>query len=201
MRRRGCPRQLAFAAATAAVALAAGCTTPATPTSDTDVGSGDVPQTSRADYQYRWGRDQYRWGRDDTAASNASAVDSTPLRLLREWDARRAAAYAEGSIASLRRLYVPGSGAGEVDVAMLREYVARDVRVVGMEMQILRVEVLDHRPGEWRLRVTDRLHHAVAVTDEGRVRLPRDRSSTHDLRLVLDGRWRVAEVRTVRDGS
>lgn len=124
-------------------------------------------------------------------------VDSTPLRLLRQWDAARAAAYAEGSVRALRDLYTPGSSAGAADVRLLREYVARGYRVVGMEMQILRLRVLDQGPGEWRLRVTDRLHHAVAVSAQERLRLPRDRASTRELRLVPgeDGRWRVADVR------
>ncbi len=129
------------------------------------------------------------------------AVDSTPLRLLREWDRMRAAAYAEGSVTALRRLYTPKSEAGEADIAMLEEYVARDLRVVGLQMQILRVKVLDHRPGEWRLRVTDRLHHAVAVSAEERVRLPRDQATTRELRLVRadDGRWLVATARPLTD--
>lgn len=126
------------------------------------------------------------------------AADSTPLRLLGGWDRARAAAYAEGSVADLRSLYTPGSAAGEADVRMLREYVDRGYRVVGIRMQILRMRVLEHDAGEWRLRVTDRLHRAVAVGHDDRLRLPRDRATTRVIRLVrARGDWKVASVRVV----
>jgi hypothetical protein len=177
--------------ATAVVVLAAGCAARPTPTSRpaADAGSSNVASGSHPGYRHRW-------------TTEEAAVDSTPLRLLGAWDAARAAAYAEGSVPALRRLYTPGSSAGDADVEMLREYGARGFRVVGMEMQILRVEVLDHRPGEWLLEVTDRLHDAVAVSEAERIRLPRDRASTRELRLVRrHGRWLVDEVRATGGGG
>jgi hypothetical protein len=115
--------------------------------------------------------------------------------VLRGWDAARAAAYASGSVAALRELYARDAGAS--DVRLLRSYLRRGYRVEGMRMQLLAVRVLADGPGRWLLRVTDRLAGGEAVAYGARVALPRDRASTHTVRLVRgqDGRWRVAAVR------
>jgi hypothetical protein len=117
------------------------------------------------------------------------------VRVLRTWDRARAAAYATGSVRSLRALYL--AGAGEADVRMLRSYLRRGYRVEGLRMQLLAVDVLRHRPGTWSLRVTDRVAGAAAVGYGERVALPRDRASTHRIELRRDrsGAWRVARVR------
>lgn len=117
------------------------------------------------------------------------------VEVLRGWDEARAAAYASGSVASLRELYARGAGAS--DVRLLRSYLRRGYRVEGMRMQLLAVTVLAHRPGRWLLRVTDRLAGAEAVRYDERVALPRDRASTRTVRLARaeDGRWRVVAVR------
>jgi hypothetical protein len=117
------------------------------------------------------------------------------VRVLREWDRARAAAYATGSVRSLRELYV--AGAGEADVRMLRSYLRRGYRVESLRMQLLAVDVLRHRPGAWSLRVTDRVAAAAAVGYGERVALPRDRASTRTIELRRDrsGAWRVAGVR------
>ena len=116
-------------------------------------------------------------------------------RVLRGWDRARAAAYAAGSVRSLRVLYV--DGAGRADVRLLRSYVRRGYRVEDLRMQLLTVRVLQHRPGLWRLRVTDRLAGAAAVGYGERVALPRDRASTRTVVLRRDrrGDWRVVLVR------
>lgn len=121
------------------------------------------------------------------ATSRASAV-------LHRWDRARAAAFAAGDVAALRRLYVPGSAAGRRDVRTLRGYLARGLRVEGIRMQLLAVQVLQERRGWLRLRVTDRLTGAVAVGPQGRVRLPSDTASTRVVDLVRRGGWRVAAV-------
>ncbi len=115
--------------------------------------------------------------------------------VLRGWDEARAAAYASGSVAELRELYVGGAGAS--DVRLLRSYLRRGYRVEGMRMQLLAVRVLAHGPGRWRLRVTDRLAGGEAVREGERLALPRDRASTRTVRLARgdDGRWRVVSVR------
>jgi len=131
------------------------------------------------------------------------AADAAPARgavvraaaVLRAWDRRRARAYGEGDAAALRELYVDGAGAA--DVRLLRRYADRDLRVEGLTTQLLAVEVLGHAPGRWRLRVTDRVAAGVAVGEEGRLRLRRDRADTRVVELVRggDGAWRVADVR------
>jgi hypothetical protein len=115
--------------------------------------------------------------------------------VLWEWDDRRAAAYATGSVPQLRRLYVDGSAAGRADVRRLRGYVGRGLVVTGMRMQLLAVEELRVSPRLLRLRVTDRLVGAVAHRRAASIGLPRDSVSTHELTLSRVGRdWRVQSV-------
>lgn len=125
-----------------------------------------------------------------------SASDAPAVAVLRSWDRRRAAAYAAGSPARLRALYVPGAAAGASDVRLLEGYRSRGWRVAGMRMQVLAVTVLDGRGDRWRVRVTDRLADAAAVRRGERVPLPRDRASTRVVTLTRlpDGTWRVAGV-------
>ncbi|QNN53210.1 hypothetical protein [Nocardioides mesophilus] len=140
--------------------------------------------------------------RSSAPGAGARAVRAAPAaegrvvaaaRVLRRWDAARAVAYSRGSVPLLRRLYADGAGAD--DVRLLRDYARRGLRVQEMTTQLLAVEVLRHRPGLWRLRVTDRLSHAVAVGATGRVLLPRDDASTRTVQLVRQGgRWRAQRV-------
>jgi hypothetical protein len=97
----------------------------------------------------------------------------------------------------LRSLYVEGSEAGTSDVALLRAYLRRGLRVEEMRMQLLAVEVLREEHRLLRLRVTDRLAGAVAVGEGTRVDLPHDAASTRvvELRRSPGGRWRVGTVR------
>jgi hypothetical protein len=128
---------------------------------------------------------------------SAHAPAARALTVLHRWDARRARAYRTGSVTLLRDLYVARCGAARADVRLLRTFAARGYRVRGLRMQVLTVRVLAHRPGGWRLRVTDRLERAVASGHGTRTVLPRDQASTRVLVLVRggDGRWRVASVR------
>jgi hypothetical protein len=135
------------------------------------------------------------------SAFAAVQVDAPPksmraVDVLHDWDRARARAYASRDLGALRALYVAGSSAGTADVAILRSYLRRGLRVEGMRMQLIGLEVLRPGPGRLRLRVTDRLHGAVAVDASGtRVPLPRDQASTRiiTLRRVADS-WRVAAV-------
>jgi hypothetical protein len=130
--------------------------------------------------------------RVEAPARSLPAVD-----VLAHWDRRRAHAYATGDVAALRALYVRGSAAGTADVAMLRSYTRRGLRVEGMRMQLLGVQVLGRGRQRWRLRVTDRLHGAVAVGTGHRLPLPRDRASTRVVTLRLGGgSWKVVSVVT-----
>lgn len=125
------------------------------------------------------------------------ARDAAAAReVLRRWDARRAAAYAAGSVRALRRLYVPGSVAGRRDADLLRGYLRRGYRIEGMSTHVLALRVAERRPDRWVLRVTDRLHSAVAVRHGRRVRLPADGASTRVVAFARAGHgWRVASVR------
>lgn len=90
---------------------------------------------------------------------------------------------------------MPRSVAGAADARTLRAYLRRGLRVEGMRMQLLRVEVLEDRPRRIRLRVTDRLAGAVAVGAGSRRSLPSDAASTRVVELVRgDAGWQVAEV-------
>jgi hypothetical protein len=122
-----------------------------------------------------------------------------PVAVLRVWDAARADAWRRADLAGLRRLYLPASVAGRRDVAALRDYRRRGFRVPGLQVQLLRVELVRGRPDELVVRVTDRVVGAVAVGPAGSVRLPRDRPSTRVVQLVLrGGAWRVGRVRAAR---
>ncbi|MCX6399366.1 MAG: hypothetical protein NTX33_05475 [Propionibacteriales bacterium] len=128
--------------------------------------------------------------------SVTAAVSS--LAVLRDWDRARADAWAVGDVDALRRLYVRGSEAGRADVAMLRQWSDRGVRVEGMSMQVLAVELRARTARRVVLVVTDRLVGAEAVAPGGAVALPRDRATTR--RLVfrkVGGSWLVAGAKVV----
>ncbi len=135
-------------------------------------------------------------GWSGSRAAPARTSETAALRVLHAWDARRADAWAAGSPARLRALYVPGSAAGEADVRLLRDYLARGLRVTGMRTQVLALRVLDGRPDRWRVEVSDRLAGAVVVGAGRRTTLPRDSASTRVVTLVRGPghRWRVAAV-------
>ncbi|MFN8194141.1 MAG: hypothetical protein U0R80_07650 [Nocardioidaceae bacterium] len=137
--------------------------------------------------------------RSRAAASDAAgAVEGPgdPLAVLRGWDRRRSAAWAAGDPAALRRLYTRGSAAGERDVRLLERYLDRGLRVRGMGVQVLAVDVRRSDGDVLGLVVTDRLVGAVATGRGLRVRLPEDEPSRHLVTLRRSGsQWRVSEVR------
>ncbi|MGH3333108.1 MAG: hypothetical protein ACRDPJ_17565 [Nocardioidaceae bacterium] len=137
-------------------------------------------------------------GKAEPAALSAAGVSSPAADVLQDWDRRRAQAFARGSARGLRALYVPGSTAGTTDVALLRGYSGRGLRVEGMRMQVLSVEVLEHARNRWRLRVVDRLRGAVAVGNGAEIPLPRDQATVHVLTLQRTSPaddWKMAAVR------
>lgn len=139
------------------------------------------------------------------AGSPVRAVSGVPrgggpsaAAVLAAWDARRALAWARADAGALRRLYAPGSRAGKSDVALLRRYSRRGLRVTGLQTQVLDLEVVAARPGRLRLVVTDRLVGGEAVGDGRSVALPRDRPSTRRIVLVKEvGTWVVDHVQDV----
>jgi hypothetical protein len=136
-------------------------------------------------------------GGDERPAASAVSpgVESEAVRLLRAWDERRARAYARGDPAGLAALYVPGSRTGAADVAALRAYVARGLRVTGMRTQVLGAAVLRRTARRLVVEVTDVLLGAVARSGERGWTLPRDQPTQRRVVLVReDGRWQVEEA-------
>lgn len=111
----------------------------------------------------------------------------SPVDVLHAWDDRRAEAWVTADVRELRDLYTSGSAAGRADAAMLRAWRDRGLRVDGMEMQLLSVDVRRRSPDLLVLDVVDRL---VAGS-----LLPADLPTRHVITLrVVAGEWRVAEV-------
>jgi hypothetical protein len=132
---------------------------------------------------------------EDAAGTPTAAyqpVTDGPVAVLREWDRRRAAAWAAGDPIALRSLYAPRSAAGERDVTRLSRWLDRDLRIRRLETQLLKVRVLEERRDVVRLAVTDRI--ARAETSSG-LRLPADDASSWRITLRrVRGEWRVASV-------
>lgn len=130
--------------------------------------------------------------------STSAGVEDGVVRLLRSWDRRRARAYARGDPGALKDLYAAGSRTGAADVAVLRGYVGRDLRVTGMRTQLLGADVVGRGPRRLAVLVTDVLTTAVATSANHRWALPRDRPTTRRVVLVLvAGEWRVDEAYAV----
>lgn len=117
------------------------------------------------------------------------------LEVIRGWDVRRAAAWARGDLPALRRLYLPGSRTGRRDLAMLRRYVARGLRVRELCTQLLAVRARSTGSGDLRLDLTDRLCGGRVVGPDGTRLLPSDLAERRIIDLVRrNGVWVVAEV-------
>jgi hypothetical protein len=129
------------------------------------------------------------------------AAEAMPLAVLHDWDARRAAAWSAGDLHALARLYTARSAAGDADVALLRRYVGRGLRVRQMQMQVLGARVLVVRRRAITLEVVDRLAGAIVDAGGARRRLPGDVATTHRLELrLVGGRWRMDQVAAVGSG-
>lgn len=126
------------------------------------------------------------------------------LAVLRDWDRARSRAWARGDPAALRRLYVAGSSAGARDVAMLRAWLRRGLRVERLEMQVLAVELRRRTDRRIVLVVTDRLADGAAIrAGPGEPpALPRDGPTTRRLVLVHAGaRWLLASAQPAEPRS
>lgn len=134
-----------------------------------------------------------------TAPAREQSREEHALAVLRAWDGRRAEAWARADGATLRGLYTDRSRAGRRDVAMLRSWAGRGLRVEGLRMQVLAARVRVANERRIVLVVTDRVAHAVAVGTGVRSVLPRDAASTRivSLRRVA-GEWRASSVRPQR---
>lgn len=137
-----------------------------------------------------------------TGVDRRVGVPETPeaaaLAVLREWDRRRAAAWAGGDTAALAALYDGPSTARRRDLAMLRAYAGRGLRVEGMTTQVLSVRVVARTRDRLIVVMVDRLATATAVGPGVHRRLPGGSATRHALVLHRVGeRWRVARVRAV----
>ncbi|MCX6395809.1 MAG: hypothetical protein NTV23_04940 [Propionibacteriales bacterium] len=119
-----------------------------------------------------------------------------PLRVLHDWDAARASTWARDDPVALAGLYVPGSVAGARDVALLRRYQRRGIRLESMQMQVLSLRIVIRRQDRLRLVVVERFAGARAVTATGARQVPAGAPVRRmiDLRRPAD-RWLVAAVR------
>ncbi|GAB4004995.1 hypothetical protein [Nocardioides ultimimeridianus] len=132
------------------------------------------------------------------AARSAGPVAAVrALVVLRDWDRARAHAWAHGDATALRRLYADRSAAGRRDLAMLRRWSARGLRVRGMSMQLLGVRLEVRTARRIVLVVTDRLVAAYAVGGGHRYPLPHDNASTRRLEFRrVEGRWVLRSAQT-----
>ena len=137
---------------------------------------------------------------DDRESRVATMRARTPgpdwRAVLDRLDRRRELAYASEDPTLLRAIYVSGSPVLRHDLAMLRAYAERGVRLTGVRLRTLDARLLGRFGQYVRLRVVDRLDRPTAHGADGAVRLPRDRATSRVivLRDVADG-WRIAAVR------
>ena len=95
--------------------------------------------------------------REDGVDVHVRTARAHGLEVLRSWDARRAEAYAAGDVAGLRRLHVPGSPLARQDVAVLRRYRERGLRVTRLEQQVFSVDVHEAGARAVTMTVVERL--------------------------------------------
>jgi len=139
-------------------------------------------------------------------ASTPAAATSTPApepaptsrweRVLTRLDATRETAYRTGEPALLRHVYVSGSPVLRRDRRLLAAYERRGVRLRGVRLELVQVQLRDRDRRVVRLSVVDRLQRPVAHTAVGKLALPQDLPTRRVITLAAshDG-WRIAAVR------
>jgi hypothetical protein len=128
---------------------------------------------------------------------SAAAADGAlrAAAILRAWDHRRAEAWSHGDVAALSGLYTRRSRSGAQDVADLRRWQHRGLRVLGLRQQVATLRVRVDTSHRLLLTVTDRTVDAVAAGRDRPTALPRSAWTTHRIRLLrVHGRWLVDEV-------
>lgn len=123
------------------------------------------------------------------------------LRALGAVDQRRSRAWEQGDLVALADVYAAGASAGRRDVAALRAWEERGLRVEGMTTQVLEVRAARADADRVRLDLVDRVVLAGARVVGRAARtgpayaLPRDRPTARTVELVrVGGVWRVARV-------
>ena len=120
--------------------------------------------------------------------------------MLRRWDARRAAAYAEADPARLRPLYTRTSAAGRRDRALLRRYADQGLVVHGLVAQIRSAEATSPSQRRLRVRVQERYPDIVVrPAGQGAGTQPTGERRYRDRIVVLRrgaAGWRVSAVRS-----
>lgn len=142
-------------------------------------------------------------GGGSTAPVRAAALATPPvspqsraLAVLRRWDRQRAAAWRRADVPALARLYLPGSRAGRADVADLRRWRRRGLRVTGLRQQLASVRVVRQRRRRLVVLVTERTVGGIVVGLARRRLLPRSSWAVHRIVLVRSAAgWRVVEAR------
>ena len=140
------------------------------------------------------------------AHDTEAAPAKLPAReVLRAWDRRRAAAWAAQDPAALARIYLPRAEAGRRDVALLRRWTDRGVRVTRLQPQVLALRVVEATDRRLVVEVTDRLGVVEPVTGGVAIDLPTDRATSRRIELRREpgarSRWRVASVRASAEGG
>jgi hypothetical protein len=142
--------------------------------------------------------------RPSSVTAGTSPGARRALAVLRGWDHRRAEAWRRGDPTALAALYTPGSRAGRRDVADLKRWRRRGLRVVGLRQQVLSLRLAHrdrasgrrHRQGIVVV-VTDRAVDAVAVDAHRRMPMPQSAWATQRVSLrSTAGAWRVVEALT-----
>ena len=130
---------------------------------------------------------------DRTTAS----PDTRALRVLRRWDADRAAALTRRDRRALRSLYAPGTGLARADIELLAGYARRGLRLTAVRHQVVDAEVMLSGAGVVEISVVERLASVRVADDGGRERsLPTSPFERRRLRFErVGGVWRLSSAR------
>lgn len=124
------------------------------------------------------------------AADEPDGPAARAVGVLEQWEADRAAAYRATDPDALRALHVDGSIAGRRDVAVLRAYTQRGVRL-DLRTVTDRLIVLVATPGRVVVRRRARMDAVARRAGERRV-LPRQAARWQRLELVRSGQgWQL----------
>jgi hypothetical protein len=126
----------------------------------------------------------------------AGSPDQHWSRLLSRLDDRRARAFSRADPGLLDKVYLPDSGPQDRDARTIEAYARRGLRIEGLHMTILALQVEVRTASTAVLSVVDRISGGRAVNSAGRWRpLPQDRATAHrvTLRRVPAG-WRIAAI-------